>query len=116
MNIMDRSNPNYNQTQNQDRRDLQMQYRNLPGQTAFPGRPVIPGQQANFPVQTYQQQQTVYNTQHPQPLTQQISQQISQQMYYQPTPPVYSVQPIYPAQQPTYNLQPTVPQIRTEER
>ncbi|CAG8461935.1 4854_t:CDS:10 [Funneliformis mosseae] len=76
---MDRPNLNYNQAQHQDRRDLQMQYRNLPGQTAFPGRPVIPGQpgqQVNFPVQTYQQQQPVYNTQHTQPLSQQISQQI----------------------------------------
>ncbi|CAI2187286.1 18405_t:CDS:2, partial [Funneliformis geosporum] len=58
---MDRPNLNYNQAQHQDRRDLQMQYRNLPEQTAFPGRPVIPGQpgqQVNFPVQMYQQQQT----------------------------------------------------------
>jgi hypothetical protein len=124
---MDRSNLNYNQTP-QDRRD-QMQYRNLPGQTAFSGRPPVisgqpgqPGQQASFPVQTYQQQQTVYNTQH----SQQIPQQIPQQMYFsqppqpqpqpQPSQSTYSAQPIYPAQQATYNLQPTVPQTRTEER
>src|SRR5687767_1464910 len=106
---MDRSNLNYNQA-HQDRRD-QMQYRNLPGQTAFSGRPPVisgqPGQQASFPVQTYQQQQTVYNTQHSQH-SQQIPQQISQQMYFsqppqpqppQPTAAVYPPQPIYPAQQ-----------------
>ncbi|RIA88086.1 hypothetical protein C1645_826856 [Glomus cerebriforme] len=111
---MDRSNLNYNQI-HQDRRD-QMQYRNIPGQTAFPGRPPVisgqpgqPGQQANFPVQTFQQR-TVYNIQH--------TQQIPQQMYFsqpqQPTAAVYSAQPIY--QQPTYSLQPTVPQTGTEER
>src|ERR1051325_11731581 len=83
---MERSNVNYNQV-HQDRRD-QIQYRNLPGQTAFSGRPPVisgqpgqPGQQASFPVQTYQQQQSLYNTQ-------QIPQQISQQMYFpQPLQP-----------------------------
>uniref|UniRef100_U9TVJ7 Suppressor of forked domain-containing protein n=1 Tax=Rhizophagus irregularis (strain DAOM 181602 / DAOM 197198 / MUCL 43194) TaxID=747089 RepID=U9TVJ7_RHIID len=125
---MDRSNLNYNQVHHD-----QLQYRNLPGPTAFPGRPPVipgqpgqpgqsgqpgqPGQQSSFPVQTYQQQQTVYNPQHSQQMPQQNTQQMLFLQPQQPTAAVYPAQTIYqPQQQPPYILQPTVPQTRTEER